>query len=613
MAAKSITKPLVWILMGLLILGLGGFGVTNLSGTQRAIGSVGDAKITVNEYFRGLQSEIRAIEAETDGPLTFARARQIGVTDQVLAQLVTGAALDHETTQLGLSIGDEELARQILELQQFTGPDGEFNREAYRFTLEQAGLTEAEFEENIRDETARSFLQAAIVSGVRVPEVYTEVMTDYLGERRKVVSALLERGDLQIGVPEPSETELAAYHEANADAFTRPQIKRITYAWLTPEMILDTVEVDDTALREAYDEREAQFNQPERRLVERLVFADQSAAEAAKATLDSDETTFEDLVADRGLELSDVDMGIQTAEDLGPAGETVFSAEAGDVAGPVETNLGPALFRVNAVLDAQVVPFEEAKPMLRDAMAGDRARRVIEAQMESIDDLLAGGATLEDLAQETDMELSEIDWHPQMDTDIAAYEAFRDAASAVTADDYPAVETLEDGGIFAMRLEEVLPPALRPLDEVRDSVAAAWTDEQVAKLLGEQAAPLATRLEAGESFADLGLSVDLEQQVTRQGFVEDAPDQFIDTVFGMQEGEVRVIEGPGRVFVLQVQEIQEPDMDDPDLAQSRDFLRDAAVNGLAQDLFQVLSMDIRARAGIELDQAAINAVHANFQ
>lgn len=613
MAAKSITKPLMWILMGLLIIGLAGFGVTNLSGTQRAIGSVGDAEITVNDYFRGLQREIRAIEAETQEPVTFSRARQLGLTDQVLAQLINRAALDHETMQLGLSVGDEELARQILELQQFTGPDGEFNREAYRFALEQAGLNEAEFEEDIRDETARSFVQAAVLAGVRMPESYLDVMTRYLGERRKVVSALLDRGDLEVGLPEPTEVELETYHEENAEAFTRPEVKQITYAWLTPEMIIDTVELDEATLRAEYEDRQSEFNQPERRLVERLIFADSAAAEQAAARLDSGAADFEDLVAERGLDLSDVDLGIRDETDLGAAGAAVFAVSAGEVAGPVDTDLGPALFRVNAVLDAQTVSFEQAEPMLRDALAGDRARRVIEAQVDSIDDLLAGGATLEDLGQETDMTVGQIDWHAGVDEGIAAYDGFRQAARAVSEGDYPEVEQLEDGGIFAIRLDGISPPELRPLDEVRAAVEAGWTDDQVVALLTERATPLVTRLEAGESYAEVGLSVDLEQQLTRQGFVENAPDEFIETVFGMDQGEARIVEGPGRIFVLQLQDITEPDLDDPDLSQSREFLRDDAVNGLAQDLFQVLATDIRARAGIELDDSAINAVHSNFQ
>ncbi len=613
MAAKSITKPLMWILMGLLIIGLAGFGVTNLSGTQRAIGSVGDAEITVNDYFRGLQREIRAIEAETQEPMSFSRARQIGLTDQVLAQLINRAALDHETMQLGLSLGDEALARQILELRQFTGPDGEFNRDSYRFALDQAGLNEAEFEEDIRDETARSFVQAAVLAGVRMPESYLDVMTRYLGERRKVASALLDRSDLEVGVPVPTEAELEAYHAQNEDAFTRPEVKQITYAWLTPEMIIDTVELDEAALRDEYADRNSEFNQPERRLLERLIFPDTAAAEQASARLDSGTASFEDLVAARGLDLSDVDLGIRSEADLGAAGADVFAVSAGEIAGPVDTDLGPALFRVNAVLDAQIVSFEQAEPMLRDALAGDRARRVIEAQVDSIDDLLAGGATLEDLTQETDMELGKIDWHSGVDIGIAAYDGFRRMARAVSGDDYPEVESLEDGGIFALRLDAVSPPMLRPLDEVRAAVEAGWTDDQVVALLKERAEPLITRLKAGESYGQVGLTVDLEQQITRQGFVENTPDQFIETVFAMEQGEARIVEGPGRIFVLQLQEIEDPDLDNPDLVQSREFLRDDAVNGLAQDLFQVLATDIRARAGIELDQSAINAVHSNFQ
>ena len=39
---KSISKTFVWIIIGLAMLGLGGFGASNLSGTIRTIGTVGD-------------------------------------------------------------------------------------------------------------------------------------------------------------------------------------------------------------------------------------------------------------------------------------------------------------------------------------------------------------------------------------------------------------------------------------------------------------------------------------------------------------------------------------------------------------------------------------------
>jgi peptidyl-prolyl cis-trans isomerase D len=90
------------------------------------------------------------------------------------------------------------------------------------------------------------------------------------------------------------------------------------------------------------------------------------------------------------------------------------------------------------------------------------------------------------------------------------------------------------------------------------------------------------------------------------------PPDFLETVFAMAEGEVRVIEGSGRIFILRLAAIAPPAEDDADLARVTEALRDQMTADLGQDMFQLLADDIRARAGVTLDQAAINAVHANF-
>ena len=613
MAKKGITNTLVWVLMALLILGLGGFGVTNLSGTVRSIGSVGDSDIDVDEYARALQREIRAVEAERGEPVSFAEARDIGVTDSVLARLIASAAFDHETGQIGLSIGDENLRDEIVGMQQFQGVDGSFDREGYRYALDQAGLSESAFEEDIRAETARSFLQAAVMAGVTMPEGYMQTLLDYLGEQRSVAWSVLGRDDLQTGMPVPDDSDLQTYHSENEDQFTVPERKRITYALLTPDMLIDTIEVDEEALRDAYEARESEFNQPERRLVERLAFGSEEAAQAALEQIESGDSTFEDLVAERGLDLADIDLGDVSRADLEGAGDDVFAASTGDVIGPLSSPVGPALFRVNAVLSEQVTSFEEAEPDLRAELAADRARRVVDSRIDAVDDLLAGGATIEDLADETDLELGQIDWHEGISEGIAAYDAFRSAASAVSEGDYPEVMQLDEGGIFAMRLDEVVPPEVQPLEEVRDAVTAAWEQEALVSELKAQAEPVVERLAGGESLEEAGLSVDGSQTLTRRGFRAEVPPSFIETVFGMEEGGATMIEGNGRVFVIKLDEILPPDSEDSDLQELQDLLQQRAATSLSQDLFQVLANDIRNRAGIELDQAAMNAVHSNFQ
>lgn len=614
MAQKGgISKTLVWILLGLLILGLAGFGATNLSGAVRSVGSVGKTEIDVNDYARALQNQIRALESQLGEPISFARAQQAGIDSSVLAQLVAVSALEEETRRLEISIGDRNLGERLVQMEAFQGLNGEFDREAYRFALEQAGTSEGQFEDNLRAQEASTILQTAALGNVFAPESYTNTLLRYLAEERDITWAVLDRDDLATGVPVPSDADLTTFHDENPDLFTLPETKRITYAWLTPDMIVDTVEIEESTLRAAYDERIEDYVQPERRLVERLVFPDEAAAAAALEQIEAGDATFEDLVEARGLELADVDLGDVRADDLGAAGDGVFAADTGQTVGPLDSSIGPALFRVNAVLAARETTFEEALPELRDELAADRARRVVDGQIETVDDLLAGGATVEDVAGETELQLAEIGWHAGVTDDIAAYEAFRVAASGVTVDDFPDVMQLEDGGIFAMRLDEVVPPTLQPVDEIRDQVEEAWRMSVIEEALNEQVQAQAEQLVAGTSFEELGLTPESAQGLTRRGSQQGVPPEFTETVFGMERGGVELIQGGGRVFVLRLDDIRAPDSSDPDLMLLRQSIEEQTGNSMAQDFYQILADDIRARVGIEINQQALNAVHSSFQ
>ena len=67
-------------------------------------------------------------------------------------------------------MGDATVQAEILGISSFQGIDGSFDREAYRFALQNAGLSEGEFETSIREEIARSILQLATVGGASAPE-----------------------------------------------------------------------------------------------------------------------------------------------------------------------------------------------------------------------------------------------------------------------------------------------------------------------------------------------------------------------------------------------------------------------------------------------------------
>ncbi|AYE86112.1 peptidyl-prolyl cis-trans isomerase [Sulfitobacter sp. D7] len=607
----SFSKTAVWALMALLILGLGGFGAINLSGNLRSIGSVGDKSISVDQYARQLQQEIRAIEAQTGESLSFARAQEMGLDRAVLQRIVRNRALDHEADEMGLSIGDATLRDEIVAISAFQGIDGNFDREGYRFALQQSGMSEAEFERSIREEAARGLLQRAVLGGVSMPDTYARTLVDYVAEQRSFTWARLSESDLDTPVAAPTEEELQAYYDANTDDFMLPASKNITYAWLRPEDLLDEVEVPEEELRAEYDARSDEYDQPERRLVERLVFANEEAATQAAAALEVDGTTFEALVEERGLALADVDMGDVAKSDLDAAGDAVFGAQSGDIVGPLPTSLGPALFRVNAVLPAQNVPFEEAREVLEETLAISRATRAVEARAQEIDDRLAGGATLEDLAEETKMNLGTIDWTQESSEGIAAYGAFREAAASLSADAFPQIDQLEDGGVFAMRLDETKPERPEPFEQARDAVETAWRNAQIVEALTAKAESLTGTLAEADGFEAAGLTPQLGEGLTRSSYVDGTPDDFMDQVFDLDEGGVAVLPAGDSVVVLRLDAVTPAGEDDQTQALMT-RLSQQLDQALAQGLFDIYSNAVMRDADPQIDQRAVSAVHVNF-
>ena len=604
--SKPMTRIFSWILLGFLFLGLAGFGAANLGGSVQSIGAVGDRDIPVTTYARALQNELRATEAQFGQQLSMQQAQAFGITNRVLSRVVIETALDSEAERIALSVDDAAVAKDLNNIQAFKGPDGQFSRENYRFSLKNAGYSETEFEESVRTESARTILQAAIIAGNAMPSTAIDTVLDYLTETRNITLTTLTADDLTQTIADPDLAALETYYKDNIATYTLPERKQITYAILTPDMVLDQVDLSDDALRAAYDARRDEFNQPERRLVERLVFLDADQARAKLAEIDAGTTDFETVVADRGLALADIDIGDVTMSELGEASAGVFAANLDQVVGPFDTDLGPALFRVNGILVADVVTFDEARDQLFDELATESARRMIDAKSTEIDDAMAAGATLEDLEKEFGMRVDVLMYHDGTDAEVAGYPNFRAVASAVQDGDFPTVEPLNDGGIFSVRLDGIEPPAPMPLDEVMDQVSADWRTAQT------RAALEAFANDAIASGAVAGSSTSLRDlKRTDVGAVATA--EILAAAFKQSVGDKTVLMQNDNAVIVQLDAINKGDRDSDDTKALRANIEKQFGASLADDLFNVFATQIQQSAGISLNQQAINAVHANFQ
>lgn len=658
---KKGKSPIIWVLMGLLLVGLGGFGIENFAGGGSEVGKVGNVTITSDDYARSVRQEMQGFAQQTGRQISSAEAQEVGLHRNVLARLFLAASMEEQARTLGVSVGDETVGRALMDAPAFQGLTGRFDSARYQQILRDEGLTVRQFEHDMRMDEARMILQQAVISGAPAPSAMVNRTVDWLMETRDIRWHELTAEELATPVATPDEETLKAWHQANSDRFTAPEIRKLSYVWTSPDLLEDKVSLDEQALRDLYEDRIGEFRKPERRLVERLVFQSDEAANAARARLDSGEIGFEQLAAERGLSLADIDEGEVTREQLGPLGDAVFALEQPGIVGPLATDLGPALFSMNAILEPLDVPFEEARAELRGEAALDRARRQIDEMRTDIDDRLAGGALLQELAADTGLELGQIDWRADQQPEqgsIAGYPAFRSEALAITPEDFPELHDLDDGGVFVLQLDEIVPPSLIPFDEIRDRVAEDWTASETHRQLlalaeerrvnavaqGMQPAPPreesappvpsatpgqaagrpnpapvpgAASPRAASTAAATVVQAQLEWQkvdnLPRDGFIEGTPEQLVGAAFGLSEvGESEVVDASNRVFLVTLDAIDPVDSTSDQTRTVRDGVSARLRDSIRQDLFEYYARAIQAAQGMTINQAAIDAVNSRM-
>ena len=457
-----------------------------------------------------MQQELRALTQQTGRSLTMTEARQFGVDRMVLARLVNDAALDGEAQRLGLSTGDDAVRAQVMATPAFQGSDGKFSRETYVAALERAGLRPADFEELLRREATRELLARGVQSAAAMPDTAAATVLGFLGERRSFEWLRLDAALLPEPIPAPTDADLAAEHDAHAaDRYTRPETRQVAYASVTPAALAAATEIPEDELRAAYEADIGNYQTPERRALERIGFATDAEAAAAKARIDAGETDFDTVAAERGLAAGRHRPGHRRRRRAraGGARRRLRHARAGDRR-PGRHAARPGALPGQRDHGAEDHPFEEARADLAKSRALEAARKQILDETAHLQDLIAGGATLEEIASETAMELGSVALNSETSGGIADDPAFREAALAAETGEETDLVELADGGLATLRVERIDPPTVIPLAEIRDRVAADWREGRTADALQKLADGYLTELEAGLAFADLAQRLD---------------------------------------------------------------------------------------------------------
>ncbi len=617
--ARSLTaKILTFILFGLLILSFAVWGIGDMfrgGGQIAVVAEVGDIEIPRERFQRNLSSEINRVSAALGTRIDAEQAMQFGLVNQVLSQMVTRALLDQQADDLGMVVTDEQIREAILEEPAFQDSLGNFSRERFIQVLRGSGLSEDEFIASLRRDVKRQQITSAFTGAVTVPAPLAEAM--YRRNAQQRIARYIELPFDSVGEIEPPDDEtLARFLEENQANFMAPEYRRVSLIELRPERLAQEIAIPEEQLREAFEARRENFAVPERRRIEQMVFSDKAKADDAMARL-SEGTAFT-AVAEELTGRPPVDLGAVSHDEIVPElAESAFALAENGIAGPVRSPLGWHVLRVTEILPGREPDFAEAREQLARDLAMDQAIDSIISIANQLDDALAGGASLEEAARSQGLEVRTIEAvdrqgrTPQGEpvADLPPGGRFLDSVFSTPEGQPTLLTETPTGGYFAARVNDIMPAAPRPLEEVRERVVDLWIETERERRLRERAAALVERLEQGATLESLateaGGEVQTSAPLTRfDDQVPPAPArELASRLFQIAEGEAVAVPGPDGYLVARLSEIRTPDpSENPEAVEQ---VREELAGSLRDDLLTQYLTGLRTRYPTRINDSVV--------
>ncbi len=620
---KNASGLVAKILIGLLVISFAVWGIADIfsPSIDTTVAEVGDEEISGELFLFEYRRDLRQRSQDLNRQITLNEGQALGFDKQVLDQMVGRTVLDVTAREMGLGASQELVIEDIRNDPAFAGPTGQFDRETFQQVLFANGISEAFLIDDRERFIRRQQLINAIGAGVAAPQGLAERMFSVLNERRIAEYMVLTPEVVDMPADPDDETVQKFYEARAAGLYQEPEYRAFSFLRLTPEMVAETIEISEEVLREEYEARKAEFDKPERRVIEQISFDTREAAEEARASL-SEGKTFAAIADDKGLEPEEYKLGTlerrqMFSDDLA---EVAFSIDEGTVSEPVEGPVGWLLIHVPQVIPAVDSTFEDARERLRDELATDRAYNELYDYANQVEDARAGGATLAEAGAVLGLEPTPV---PPVTSRGLARNGQRpavlpadgrlvvEAFQVEPGDEAPMVET-DDGAFFWVDVTEVIEARTPPLDEVRAQVVETWKEEEREAALLRLAADLAARINGTESFAEVADDYDrapLETQpLTRDMSNETFSRIAINNLFSVGEGEATY--GPvgfgSSVVVMQAKEVVPGDAEEAGET-FEDF--EARLDGAFADDVTVQFLNaLRARVGVDVNQSAVNYV-----
>ena len=622
MRAKAATW-VVRVLSVFLILSFAAWGIGDIFRTGASsdvVADVGDASISRDDLAQQYRRAIEQLQRVMGGEFDSQKAREMGLLDRTLDTMINGRLISEKARDLGLAADDLLVRNQIYSDPSFQGPGGTFDPDAFHRALAGAGMNEPIYVASLRAGLMANQLTSAIIAGASAPDTLHHAIYRYRGEKRVAELVRVPNASLP-ALPPPSQGELAAFHDKNKALFTAPEMRELTVLFLDPDRVAKEVKPAEDDVKSAYQERLASISVPERRDVKHMLLPDQATAKKAHDELVHGRK-FDDVAKELAKQSpQDTHLGMITRRDLTPAlGAAAFDLKSGGFSKPIETALGWHILAVDKIQPGHTPPLDEVRATIVHDLARDLAVNQLVKTANQIEDALAGGATLPEAAEKVGVKAEKfgpIDSKGRLASGAAAPDLpkgskFLDTAFKTPSGERSGLVETQGGGYFVLRVEKVIPPAVRPLDQVRSQVVTAWRAHMRDERGRKRAEELLQRAKGGEALdkiaKEMGLKVETTEPFNRFTGGSDAavPPRLVEPLFKASVGEAVMAPYDGGFALAKLTEVKP--------AAAAGAAADAAplqkelIQGMQRDLLAQFDQALRGDYDVTIHRAALDTI-----
>jgi len=553
---REFTKSWMFtVLMGLLIAAFAIFGLKDPAGQVNSNEVITAGKRTVTaDQFKERFDQIKTEQAEKGQTITNEDFVKQGYHLQLLKNIANQTAFLAWLDKMGVKPSDKLVVGEVTKQPAFYDPvTGKFDRAQYRKLLAANQLTEITYQNQTRDQLAASQFLDAAMAGLKTPRIFAATGAA-IGLQKRDTSVFVLSPDSIEKPPVPTDADLQAFYNKNHAQWQLPELRTAQIVVFSPAAYAKSVTVDEDALRKVYQTRLPTLVTPETRTFTEITAPNMNAAKAISEGLKAGKDAQSLAKANKGAVLPFIQKAQSEVPDAKIAA-AAFAMKTGEVSDPIQGSLGIAVVQMGDIKIGSTPSFESVRDQLKDEYVKDQAADKVNTVVNEFQKAHEAGEDFEATAKKLGLT-------PQLLLPMTAdgkagpqqdYSHYGNLAKDVydlqlngTSD----VEELGDGQYFALKLVKIDPAGAPPYDKIKGELGQLWTIDKVNTALQAAGDSAKARLAKGESLDSVAASyhakVEKIDGVDRQTGQKLPPALANRIFFGK----------PGDTFVAQIQQFQ---------------------------------------------------------